>query len=82
MALLRPPRPAPADLAPPPTLMELDQFEQLLASGDFTAGAQFRALSPGLLKQFGAAAQPIGLHLRRHDYAGALQVLRGLRGGA
>ena len=75
---------APLPMPPSPTLpsaQALDQFEQLLASGDFAAGAQFRALSPGLLAQFGDPAQAVGLHLRRHDYAGALQVLRRLRAG-
>jgi CheY-like chemotaxis protein len=68
-----------AELAPPPAAHELDHFEQLLAQGDFEAGARYRELGPGLLAHFGAAARPIGAHLRRHDYAGALQALRALR---
>ena len=75
-----------SDAAPPtaraPSTDELDAFERLLASGDFTSGARYRELESQLLARFDADARPIGRHLRRHDYAGALQVLRRLRARA
>jgi len=58
---------------------ELDELERLLATADFRAGARFRQLYPRISAHFGSAAQPIDSRLRRHDYPGALQLLRSLR---
>ena len=78
---LRPARDALAvqPAAEPIREIELDALEQLLASGDFAAGAHFRAIAPRLAATYGAAARSMDTCLGQHDYARALAVLRELR---
>jgi HPt (histidine-containing phosphotransfer) domain-containing protein len=58
---------------------ELDDFEKLIASADFSAAAMYRALAPRLRERFGEPARQLGDALRNFDHERALALLRLLR---
>jgi PAS domain S-box-containing protein len=58
---------------------ELDEFEKLIASADFSAAAMYRALAPRLRERFGEPARQLGDALRNFDHERALALLRLLR---
>jgi CheY-like chemotaxis protein len=58
---------------------ELDDFEKLIASADFSAAAMYRSLAPRLRERYGEPARQLGDALRNFDHERALALLRLLR---